>query len=222
MLSRDALSEFRICHESDPTHYQAERARDRLEQERSLLPQDQGAQVAARVCVVAVAVALLLLAQYTKFWGWTQVGEPEQYRLTDVTLAQIPPLLQIRAQQPEAFVAFVDKVRPAFDKPFADKEALLVHLHELVGMEWSGQYGETLAAYAFVPAGPRRRVCLCDGYWALMSLGAVLFLIAGLYLPYLTSLKAGPLQLEKRAAEQVGAGGALGITVERMAGGTRV
>jgi hypothetical protein len=49
-----------------------------------------------------------------------------------------------------------------------------------------------------------------------LSLGAVLLLIAGLYLPYLTSLKVGPLQLEKSMVEQVGTGGALGITVERM------
>ena len=56
----------------------------------------------------------------------------------------------------------------------------------------------------------------CGFAGVVVVLGALLFLIAGLYLPELTSLKAGPLQLEKGTVAQVGAGGALGITVSAL------
>jgi tetratricopeptide (TPR) repeat protein len=213
---RNALREFETCYDLDPTHYQAERARDMLREKTRYLPVGRSVEDPWAVLIVVIALVLLVLAQVAKFRGWREAGSPAGFRFTDATLAAIPALSQAAAQQPAVAQELTEKLRPAFDKMFADKEALLLHLNGLVGAEWVDRYGETLTAYALVPAGAQRQACLPDGYWVLMSFGAILFLIAGACLPYLTNLKAGPLQLEKKAADQVAPGGALGIPVERM------
>lgn len=213
---REALREFETCRDLDPTHYQAERARDMLREKTRLLPVDRPAEDLWPCFIAGIALLLLVGAQVAKFRGWTEAGSPAGFRFTDATLAAIPSLSQAVSQEPDVLKEITDKLRPAFDKTFADKGTLLSYLNELAGAEWADRYGETLVAYAFVPAGAQRHMCLPDGYWVLMSFGAILFLMAGVCLPYLTSLKAGPLQLEKRAAEQVGAGGVLGFTVEKM------
>lgn len=90
------------------------------------------------------------------------------------------------------------------------------HLRLLSDDRWVGQYGDILAKYAYVPACPSHRHYLSEGYWPLLSLGAMLFMIAGFYLPHLTSLKVGALQLEKSTLEQVGSRSEAGISIERM------
>ena len=50
------------------------------------------------------------------------------------------------------------------------------------------------------------------GYYVLLTFGALLFMVAGLYLPRILKLKVGALELEKSVVEQVATTGGLGIS----------
>jgi hypothetical protein len=51
-----------------------------------------------------------------------------------------------------------------------------------------------------------------SGTYGALSLGALLFVVAGLYLPNVTGLKVGTIQLEKSVVEQVSVSTDLGIS----------
>ena len=51
-----------------------------------------------------------------------------------------------------------------------------------------------------------------SGTYGALSLGAPLFVVAGLYLPNVTGLKVGTIQLEKSVVEQVSVSTDLGIS----------
>jgi tetratricopeptide (TPR) repeat protein len=50
------------------------------------------------------------------------------------------------------------------------------------------------------------------GYYALLSFGALIFMVAGLYLPQILKLKVAGIQLEKSAVEQITTSSTLGIS----------
>lgn len=50
------------------------------------------------------------------------------------------------------------------------------------------------------------------GYYALLSFGAIVFMVAGLYLPKVLKLKVGAIELEKGAVEQISTPTSLGIS----------
>lgn len=50
------------------------------------------------------------------------------------------------------------------------------------------------------------------GYYALLTFGSIIFMVAGLYLPQILKLKVGGIELEKSAVEQITTSGPLGIS----------
>ena len=51
-----------------------------------------------------------------------------------------------------------------------------------------------------------------SGYYAVLTFGALIFMVAGLYLPQILKLKVAGIQLEKSSAEQITTPSALGIS----------
>ena len=52
---------------------------------------------------------------------------------------------------------------------------------------------------------------LSAGYYALLTFGSLIFMVAGLYLPQILKLKVAGIELEKSSVDQIGTGGTLGI-----------
>jgi hypothetical protein len=50
------------------------------------------------------------------------------------------------------------------------------------------------------------------GYHSLLTVGALIFMVAGLYLPQLLKLKVAGIELEKRVVDQITTSGTLGIS----------
>jgi hypothetical protein len=50
------------------------------------------------------------------------------------------------------------------------------------------------------------------GYYALLSFGALIFMVAGLYLPQILKLRVAGIQLEKSAVKQITTSSTLGIS----------
>lgn len=212
-LLRDALQNFETSKKRDPTHYQAVRSYEILRDKVRLLPMDRPAQIMASVLVATIAFFLLVVAQVTKFYGWEETGHPSGYMLTQATLTTMTPIPGVLSAETDTFKS---KLKPALGKLYPSKEAMVSHLRQLSGDQWVDRYGEVMAQYAFVPACASHRHYLTEGYWVSLSLGAMLFLIAGFCLPHLTSLKVGALRLEKSTLEQVGHSSEVGISIERM------
>ena len=55
-------------------------------------------------------------------------------------------------------------------------------------------------------------VSLDPGYYAILTFGALIFMVAGIYLPQILKLKIAGIELEKSAVDQIKTQGSLGIS----------
>ncbi|MBM3746623.1 MAG: tetratricopeptide repeat protein [Acidobacteria bacterium] len=193
---REARRDFLQCMKLDREHHKAARAVQRI-QEKAL-----GVRSRLERMVPAVVVTLSLLVFAVAQVGLA-VGVPtrgERIVLTaeslkaagvaeDVAQA-LKPLEQVRFRSDEQLVARMKSV-------LGDKRL------EAVKGPVLEQAARTEAAWEFVR--------LDTGTYALLAFGALLFLIAGAYLPQLTTLKVGALQIDKSTAERVETVRSLGI-----------
>jgi hypothetical protein len=95
------------------------------------------------------------------------------------------------------------KLRLIENVPFQNTEQLLARVKQLVGEDTFIKISNSVPRLAARTPGELQFEPFDLGYYALFTFGSLLFIIAGAYLPQLTSLKFAGLQLDKSTAERV-------------------
>jgi len=176
----------------DEHHLKARRALDTLVSER-WGPFQSWAERYGGSIVVCVAIGLFLLAQAGVIWGRPVHRELLIFRPRTFTTAAT---IGVPAEM-------ITKVRPLESVPFRNGEVAAARLKELAGADAFGKHGGLIMAAAERSADEIAWESVDLGSYLALTFGSVLLLIAGAYLPQLTSLKLAGVQLEKASAERV-------------------
>jgi len=194
-----ALSAFAQIPGNDPNHAKASRAMIKIRHRTSL------GERAARWggWFVAGAATLVLLVANLSFVigkpGLTRTYEVTQQSVGALRLAKVPPGVLGKL---EALAARGELTKTSFD--FELKSAL--------GEEFSKLHGDTVRQQAATHLTPGWQESIDAGYYALLSFGALIFIIAGLFLQQLSKLKFGGFELEKTSEATSTVFSSLGIT----------
>jgi hypothetical protein len=106
----------------------------------------------------------------------------------------------------------LDKLQSLAKRGAVPKDTFDVELKSALGDELTKKFGDIIRNQA--SAGPmvQRHESLETGYYALLSFGALMFMMAGLYLQQLSKLRFGGIELEKTTEAATKVIGSLGIT----------
>jgi tetratricopeptide (TPR) repeat protein len=194
-----ALSAFDEVKPGDANFHKAQRAKQKIGERTQ--PSERSARwgawiivfgafvtfVVANVAFLVGKPGLVMTFQVTT----NSLQEAKAARLPDEVIAKLAPLAQ---RGPVSRAAFDSDLRSALGDDLAKK------------------FGDTIRERA--AAGPtlRWQESLEAGYYALLSFGALMFVVAGLYLQQLSKLKFGGIELEKTSETTTKVTGPLGIT----------
>jgi hypothetical protein len=199
-LVRDARKDFQKCLEADSNHTKAARAAERIQEEvsrqRSILDR------LVSPGVVVLAVVLFLLAQFGLVVGFPT--ESHRLALTEQSLAA----LRAAGVKEETLAA----LKPLEEVPFRGEETLLARVKAVLDDKKFEPLKGALVLHAAQTDPVREWVRIDLGTYALLTFGSLVFMIAGAYLPELTSLKLAAVQLEKSTADRVETVRSLGIS----------
>jgi tetratricopeptide (TPR) repeat protein len=180
---------FKACGEH---HLKALRALDRLVSDRRG-PIQSWAELYGGSIVVCVAIGLFLLAQAGVIWG--RPVHRELLTLSPRTFATVAVM-----GVPQEVIT---KARPLESVSFRNGEVAAARLKELAGADAFGKYGGQIMAAAERSEAEVTWESVDLASYLTLTFGSLLMLIAGAYLPQLTSLKLAGVQLEKASAERV-------------------
>jgi hypothetical protein len=179
---------FKACGEQ---HLKARRALDTLVSER------RGPQTWAErhggSMVVCVAILLFVLAQLGLIFG----------RPVHRELLTLSPRTFATAAAMGVPQEVITKAKPLESVSFRNGEVAAARLKELAGADAFGKYGGQIMAAAERSEAEVVLESVDLGSYLTLTFGSVLLVIAGAYLPQLTSLKLAGVQLEKGSAERV-------------------
>lgn len=202
-LLKQAMTNFRQVKFGTPNYFKAERACGKLEELCATL--DKSASGTSTTLVAALSLIIFCLTQFGFFIGKPVLG----YANLTVNHAALDTLLkdakvdtkkfqnQIQSLKSSTFVLeqqIATSVGELLDKKELDHE----QLNTLI------QRGGKLQLKGFEKIG--------DATYALLTFGALIFMVAGLFLREITKLKFGAVELEKASMNQVSVTTSLNIT----------
>ena len=180
---------FKACGER---HIKAQRGIDTLVSERRGQIQSWVERYGGSV-VVCAAIALLLLAQAGVIWG----------RPVHRELMTLSPRTFTTAAGMGVPEEVIKKARLLESVPFRNGEVVAARLKDLAGADAFGKHGGQIMAAAERSEAEVAWESVDLASYLTLTFGSLLLLIAGAYLPQLTSLKLAGVQLEKASAERV-------------------
>ncbi|MEM6395355.1 MAG: tetratricopeptide repeat protein [Bacteroidota bacterium] len=152
--------------------------------------------------ITVFSLIIFVLCQYFFYFHQT---EDEVYKLNDDSVDYIGSLLSLDEAQTVEMETLVGV-------PFKSKDALLNAIEGEVGESFAMKNVAYLdAIYLVESTGEEQIGRIPTGYYALITFGAILFMIAGLYLPRLLKLKVGVIELQKNSLSEVQDSSLLGI-----------
>jgi len=203
-LLESAKQDFKKVEEDTANFYKAQRAAQKIH-ERLNPPQGRIDKWGPRFILFLSAI-VFFLAQWLIFIGKPVFGRSaysiNKERLDHVLAAhefdaQVKDRLNSMAKENLKFYS-LDHFSAEMKKEFGDKVTAELDKTNLL----AGSGGITLER--FQPLDP--------GYYALLTFGSFIFMIAGLYLSQITKLKVGAIELEKSTVDQITISSTLGIT----------
>lgn len=207
---RDALRDFQACLALEPRHVKAAQAIGRAKEARAR--SRSSFERAVPPLIVSGALLVLLIAHVGFLIGlptW-----PPTVTLSADSFASL------RAANVSADVVLA--LKPMEGVRFRSDDALLVRAKALVDDKRFEPLKSKLALHS-VRGEPERDLARLDSMaYGLLTFGGLIFLVAGAYLPQLTSLRFAGLQLEKSTADRGEAVYALGIGREETGGRSRL
>ncbi len=203
-LLREAQKAFVKAYELDSDHHKAKRAEMRIREKTNWLSSETVTQRWAPMFVCLLSVLVLGIITYNYIWGQAK-HQPASYELTQNTMEQLAGGIGELSEPQQASLKLLQ------DKVFSSADDLLSTIEKITGPAWAKTHSLELTTAAYVPAPPETRKYLEVGYFVAAAFGTLIFFIAGLYLPQLTNLKIGGIQLEKSSAQQT-VTGSFGIT----------
>jgi hypothetical protein len=198
-LLQTALAAFDEVPERDVNYHKAQRAMLKI-RERTVLT-DRPAQFGAYLIVAAAAVTLIV-ANVAFLVG--KPGLERTQRVDGQSVQQVKA-----AKAPDDVVARLEALSrrdPLSKSPFE------AELKTALGEEWMKKVGDAVRQQATTTLQPALHESIEAGYYALLTFGALLFMIAGLYLQQLSKLKFGGFELEKTSQAETKVIGSLGVS----------
>ena len=192
VLISQALADFRMCVKNDPEHSEAKRAIARIEENQAHAA-SQNRLERWGSCIVVVVSLLLCVAAQVMFFIGHPVYHPK-IKLTEESLRMLEAVLAPGDR--------VQKLKPMADVEFSTNELLLARAKGLLGEKSLEPAIHDELLRQAVHEQVREWATLEVGYYALLTFGGLIFMIAGAYLPKLTGLKVAGFHLEKSTAER--------------------
>jgi tetratricopeptide (TPR) repeat protein len=198
-LLDSALAAFAEVPPRDPNYHKAQRAMLKI-QERTQAS-ERSTRWGAWVIVVG-ALVTFLIANVTFL-----LGRPALVNSFEVSDRSLQLLKADKMPQD-----VLDKLQSLAKRGAVPKDTFDVELKSALGDELTKKFGDIIRNQA--SAGPmvQRHESLETGYYALLSFGALMFMMAGLYLQQLSKLRFGGIELEKTTEAATKVIGSLGIT----------
>ncbi|MFZ0390751.1 MAG: tetratricopeptide repeat protein, partial [Calditrichia bacterium] len=200
-LLQDALSDFTQVKKGTPNYFKARRAIKKLN-DRLFPHQDFTVRWGPRI-IFAIALIVFLLAQFAFFVGKPVITQ-STYLIDASNIEELPAGLMPDSLQ--------ENLAGLQGRSYGSRQEFRSALMLAVGP----RYLNRLDSLAFV--GECKQVQLrgfdpIDAtFYGLLTFGALIFMVAGLYLQEITRLKFGTIELEKSSVDQITTSSTLGIT----------
>ncbi len=185
-----AQADFRKCLKLNPNYTKARRALERIKEQKG-----RGRTVVERLGPYLVIVLSFLIIGISLF-GLLKGFAAKEAGLV-LSPSSIDSLKGLNLKQDQ-----IDHLKRQMENTrFISEEILLRRVRDILGADVSDK--AMIAIRQGITLIPAERQCFKIGEFALLFFGGLLFLIASVYLPQLTSLKLPGLQLDKSASERV-------------------
>jgi hypothetical protein len=183
-LLNAALGAFADVPTRDPNFHKAQRAILKIKERTQ--PTETTARWGAWIIVVGAFITFLM-ANVTYLTG--KPGLAKSFQVTDRSVQFLKA-----AKVPEEVAAKLDAMAK---EPPAPKATFDLELKSALGDDLSKKYGDLVREQAATGQMIQLQESLEPGYYALICFGALMFMVAGLYLQQLSKLKFGGIELEK-------------------------
>ena len=194
-----ARAAFEVVPRKDVNFHKAQRAKLKISER--MQPTDRPARWGASIIVIGALVTLVVANVGFVF------GKPGLARTFHVAQPSVQMLKAAKA--PDDVVAKVEALTRREGVP---KAAFDAEVKAALGDDLAKKYGETLRQQASSELTGSLQESLEPGYYALLSFGALIFIVAGLYLQQLSKLKFGGFELEKTSETETKVIGSMGIS----------
>ncbi|OOP56639.1 MAG: hypothetical protein AYP45_08000 [Candidatus Brocadia carolinensis] len=204
-LLKEALHDFKACQKNDPFHQKAKRAIEKIEKKYDVFS-SRGIVERISPCVVIVISFMIFVMSQVSFY----FGKPTLSRncvvVTEEPVVQSQPRIKFSKDVQRVLNAMVGQVFTAPDEFFNT-------LKPMIGEQKLNKLKPLLIRYVQLSRKLRWVQFIDVGYYVLLTFGALIFMIAGFYLPNLSKMKFGTIELEKGPSSQITPSG--GIELEK-------
>ncbi|MEL6192381.1 MAG: tetratricopeptide repeat protein [Bacteroidota bacterium] len=199
---KDSLNFFRKSQEANPENLKAKKAKEKIDNSILSFQKSSRTENLGAIMVTGLSLIVFLLGQY--FFYFHSSGENE-VSLTQQNVAQLGGILALDSME-------MANIRNLVSVTFEEKTALLKAVESSVAKAKTVGKMEVLNALSLgKQESVKAQIFLPPGYYALISFGAIMFMIAGFYLPKLLKLKVGVIEIEKNSLSEVHDFSLLGI-----------
>ena len=200
-LLNDATGYFVKSLYSNPENLKALKAKEKIE--KTVKPQRRNTrfEVFGTWFITALALMVFVLCQYFFYF---QSAKQEQYALGEKSLAYLGNVLPM-----DSIAA--KNLKSLSGMSFEDKGTLVQAMGQILGQEMINANKAFIDNVDLSVGSSQGDNLLPAGYYVLISFGAILFMIAGLYLPKLLKLKVGVIEIEKNSPSEINEISLLGI-----------
>ncbi len=201
-LLKESLRYFSLSQACDPDNLKAIASKAKISSNLKTNRKSSRFEQFGAYMIAGLAFLTFVLCQYFFYFHKHEVGK---YQLEQADIQYVTSILGLSDIKNQELGNLAGVV-------FEDKNTLVAAVEEVLGPKALDQkkylidqidltLGEEKSHTDFLPTG----------YYALISFGALIFMIAGLYLPKLLKLKVGVIEIEKNSPSEVNSISLLGI-----------
>lgn len=204
---REAERDFRECVQNDPEHHKAKRALEKIQKRLERFSAQSLTERIAPLVVAFLSLYIFVATQIGFFYGHTRSAKPPSINevVPRAASVEVAPVKADVAKGKEATRAPGPDAVHSAAKKGASKSAEVP-----VKTEGGDASKDKAVKSTFKPeAAPPE--AMGAGYYALLSFGSLIFMVAGFYLPQILKLKVAGIELEKSSVDQITTTGSLGI-----------
>ncbi|MEM8898870.1 MAG: tetratricopeptide repeat protein [Bacteroidota bacterium] len=199
---KESLKFFGKAQEVNPENLKAKKAKEKIDNSILSFQKSSRTENLGAILVTGLSLIVFLLGQYFFYFHSPRENEVS---LTQQNVTQLSGILTLDSVE----MANITKL---VSVPFEEKSALLKAVEGSVAKAKTAGKMETLNALSLgKQESVKGQPLLPPGYYALISFGAIMFMIAGFYLPKLLKLKVGVIEIEKNSLSEAHDFSLLGI-----------
>jgi hypothetical protein len=188
-LISNSISDFQECVKLNPEHFKAVRALSRLEDERMKLTSPRWwMERFGPTIIISFSVLIFLYAFFSVI-----IGRPEFERGIVLDNEKLQDISAVEMN--------MDIINSLDNTSFSSEKELLDKLKNEFGESFTDELGEIMLNSVKSEVIDWKFVQIDILTFASIAFGALIFMIAGAYLPQLTSLRLAGMQLEKSSSE---------------------